>query len=351
MVSRVSAIAVVFACASCVAPLPNQSTVQDVRILAISADPPEITYPVHGAIPTTSSPTCQIDPMQLANASSLVTLRALIGDPNGGGRLLHYTFLGCAQTGDERCPDAGPYVIAEGDSPAPEITVSWNLAAALQQELFAQAACRSSSPGCAQTPILTAFADNPLGFCRYGLWFQLALSVTAPDGEFDYGAKLFVFNPVPDDYPSDPSVCPQGPDGGPPPHHNPILESLWLDGQALPLQSSVTVQGSVAHDVIPIPPSNGFQEYCVPTFSKGWERLTENWLYEMETTAGSFDRQQAGELTPLIGLPPDGGAILYTFVWTPSDNGVFPDAGTLYEVTRDGRGGTSWIRTNVGLSP
>jgi hypothetical protein len=334
----------------CVPPLPNQSSVQDVRILAIATDPPQIDYAVHGPVPTDANPTCEVNAAQLAGPG-VVTLRALIGDPAGAGRALHYVFSASAQTSDARCPDAGAYVIAQGDAPAPLITVPWNLTASLLQELAAQQACQNGSPACAQTPILSAFALNPLGACRYGVWLQIGLSISAPDdGGYDYAAKILVFNPVPDDYPSDPSVCPQGPDGGPPPHDNPTLAALWLDGQALPLDSSVSVLGGVDHDFMPIPPSDGFQQYCVPTFSGSWQRITENWLYEMMTTAGSFDRQQAGELGPLIGLPPDGGAILYTFVWTPSVNGVFPDAGIIYQVTRDGRGGTSWIVTTVGLT-
>ncbi len=334
---------------ACVPPLPNQSSVQDLRILAIASDPPQIDYQVLGPVPTDANPECQVDLTQVYGPG-VVNLRALLGDPTGDGRLLHYLFTACAQTSDERCSDAGPYVVAEGEAAAPEISVQWNLQQTLAEELLAQAACQSSPQDCEETPILTAFASNPLGLCRYGVWLQVALSVTASDGEYDDAATLMVFNPVPEDYPTDPSVCPQGPDGGPPPHHNPVLESLWLDGQALPLESTVTVQGNMEHDVMPIPPSDGFEEYCVPTFSGGWERITENWLYEMETTAGSFDRQQAGELAPLIGEPPDGGPIIYTFVWTPSINGVFPDAGILYEITRDGRGGTSWITPTVNLS-
>ena len=144
---------------------------------------------------------------------------------------------------------------------------------------------------------------------------------------------------------------PAGLDGGPPPlDFNPRLEALWLDGQALPQDSLVTVPGDIEHDVIPVPPSNGMEDYCVPDYAGGWVRLTESWLYEMMTTAGSFDRQQAGELAPLIGASTDGGPILYTFVWTPEVDGGFPPIGALYEVTRDGRGGTSWILTDVGLT-
>ena len=335
---------------ACVPPLDNQSYVHDVRVLAIALDPPEINYGVVGPIPTTDNPTCQPDLAQLAGPG-VVSLNALVTDPGGGGRSLHYVFTACAQTSTQRCPDAGAYVIAEGDAPAPQISAAWNLAATLSDEIAAQQACQLSPQSCQETPVLTAFAQNPLGLCRYGVWLQLGLNVTAPDGQFDDGAKLLVFTPVPSDYPADPSVCPQGPDGGPPPHYNPSLEALWLDGQALPLDSMVTVPGNIDHNVVPVPPSNGMVDYCLPNYSGGWDRITESWLYEMMTTAGSFDRQQAGELAPLIGGSTDGGPILYTFVWTPEVDGGFPPIGTLYEITRDGRGGTSWGIYNVGLTP
>jgi hypothetical protein len=346
---RLLAVVLAAAAGACVPPLDNQSYVHDVRVLAIAADPPEITYAVQGAIPTDSNPTCQPNVAELAGPG-VVNVRALVSDPAGAGRPLHYVFSACPQTSDQRCPDAGAYVIAEGDAPAPEIDVAWDLAATLSSEIAAQQACQTSSQACVETPVLTAFAQNPLGLCRYGVWLQIGLGITAPDGEFDWGAKLLVFTPVPSDYPSDPAVCPQGPDGGPPPHENPRLEALWLDGQALPQDSIATVPGGVTHNLVPVPPQNGMVDYCVPKYSGGWQRITESWLYEMMTTVGSFDRQQAGELAGLIGNSNDGGATLYTFVWTPEYDGGFPPLATLYEVTRDGRGGTSWLIKDVGLS-
>jgi hypothetical protein len=121
--ARVLAMALAAATGACVPPLDNQSFVHDVRVLAIAADPPEITYAVEGAIPTNSNPTCQPDVAQLAGPG-VINVRALVTDPAGAGRLLHYVFSACAQTSDQRCPDAGAYVIAEGDAPAPEIDVA-----------------------------------------------------------------------------------------------------------------------------------------------------------------------------------------------------------------------------------
>ena len=104
------------------------------------ADPPEITYSVEGAIPTTlESGPCQPNLAELAGPG-VIQLRALVADPKGAGRALHYVFSACAQTSSQRCPDAGVYVVAEGDAPAPEIDVPWDLGSTLVQEIAAQQA-------------------------------------------------------------------------------------------------------------------------------------------------------------------------------------------------------------------
>ena len=193
--------------------------------------------------------------------------------------------------------------------------------------------------------MLTAFADNPLGFCRYGVWLQIGLEVEAPGdgGGPIYGSKLMVFTPVPSDYPADPGVCPQGPDGGMPPHGNPVLASLQVDGQAVPVDSVVAVLAGQAYSVTPVIPSNGEQPYCLPDFQGGWTLLQETWLISLMTTLGNFSQEQvgAGGFSNL-----SGGQINYTVTWTTP-----PDAGmaTIYNVIRDGRGGTSWLSRQVEL--
>jgi hypothetical protein len=327
--------------AACSLPTDDPSTVHDLRILAISTTPPELQYPVQGNFQDLEQGQCLPDLTPLYSAAP-IQLAALVADPNGGGRDLSWTWTECPQTGDERCPSDPAYIIAQGNGPPSQIATSWDVAAEGLKEEQTQLACDG---GCPPTPLLTAFADNPAGFCRFGVWLQIGLEVQGPGdgGGPIYGSKLMVFTPVPSDYPTDAGVCPQGPDGGMPPHDNPVLTSLQLDSETLPLSGSVNVLAGQPYTITPVIPTNGPQPYCLPDFQGGWTLLQETWLISLMTTMGNFSQEQvgAGGFSNL-----SGGQINYTVTWTtPPDAGV----ATIYSVVRDGRGGTSWFTREVDL--
>jgi hypothetical protein len=327
----------------CLGPLDNDTVVHDLRILGISMDPPEVQYRTHGDGGLFGF--CSVDLTGDIASVSTVSLKALVGDPAGGGRSLHYVFNGCAQTATGLCPDGGGYFLAEGDGPAPELTASWPLAQMALAELTQS--CQPDEE-CPATPLITAFATDPLGLCRFGIYLQVELEVDAPDGETVFGSKLMVFTPVPDDYPTDPTVCPQGPAGGPPPMTNPMLEAFTLDGVALPLDSAPDVSAGYSHILRPIEPSNGPQPYCVPTFTGGWAQLTETWIFSAMTDVGQFDRESVGGAgSPLSDQT--GPSTDLDFTWTFPDGGPGHQA-DLYEVTRNGRGGTSWIVRHANVT-
>lgn len=355
--------AALFAITACVGPLDNPSTVHDLRILGIAVDPPEITYPtvsLGDAGPNASYEqvelahvlsSCTKDFSPIANTQN-VTLTALVADPGGNGRSLHYVFTGCPQTYDEICPDGGGYWIGEGytnTDAGSTVSVSWPLGAQWDAGLVIQQNC---APGevCEATPLLDAFAQNTQNACRFAVWYQIGLEVDAPDGETIFGSTIMVFTPVPDDYPGpDAGICPQGPDGGPPPHVNPQLEAFDLDGQALPLYSTPQVSASLSHTLRPIEPSNGPQPYCLPNYTGGWSSLTETWLYSAMTTVGQFDNEQVGGRNSILSSQP-GPSTALNFNWSFPDGGVGLTA-DLYEITRDGRGGTSWLIRHAAVTP
>jgi hypothetical protein len=326
-----SLLGLIAACLGCLGPLDNDTVVHDLRILGISMNPPEVQYRTHGDGGLFGF--CTVDTENIATSQD-IALSALVGDPAGGGRSLHYSFWGCPQTYSGICPDGGGYFLGAGDGPAPELTATWPLAQMAITEF--EQSCPPDQ-ACPATPLITAFGTDPLGLCRFGIEFQVELEVDAPDGEVVYGSSLMVFTPVPDDYPTDPSVCPPGP----PPMQNPMLAAFTLDGTALPLDSSPQVSASVSHTLRPIEPSNGPQPYCVPTFTGGWASLTETWLFSAVTDVGQFNREQVGGAGSVLS-DQTGPSTDLDFTWT------FPDGGPgltadLYEITRNGRGGTSWI--------
>jgi hypothetical protein len=320
----------------CLGPLDNATVVHDLRILGISMDPPEVQYRTHGDAGLFGI--CSVDLTEDIGSVSNITLSALVGDPGGGGRSLHYVFTGCPSDATGICPDGGGYVLASGDGPAPELTATWPLAEMATEEFEQTCPPDQTCPG---TPLIAAFSSDPFGLCRFGIGFQVGLEVDSPDGEVIYGSKLMIFTPVPDDYPSDPAVCPQGPDGGPPPLTNPVLEAFDLDGVALPLDSAPEVSAAFSHLLRPIEPSDGPQSYCLPTYTGGWTQLTETWLFSAVTDVGQFDREIVGGAAE-PGSDETGPSTDLDFTWTFPDGGAGLQA-DLYEVTRNGRGGTSWI--------
>ncbi len=327
--------------AACSGSLDDPSTVHDLRILAISTTPPEIQYPVQGNFQDLEQGQCLPDLTPIYSAAP-IQLAALVADPHGGGRNLSWTWTECPQTSDERCPDDAGYIIAQGNGQPSEIATTFDVAAEGLKEEQIQATCDG---GCPATPLLSTFADNPLGLCRFGVWLQIGLEVEGPGdgGGPIWGSKLMVFTPVPSDYPTDAGECPQGPDGGMPPHNNPVLTSLELDQETLPVSGSVDVLAGQSYSITPVIPSNAELPYCLPNFQGGWTPLTETWLISMMTTMGNFSEEQvgAGGFGNLAG-----GAINLTVAWTtPPDAGV----ATIYSIVRDGRGGTSWFTREVDL--
>jgi len=320
----------------CLPPLDNDTVVHDLRILGMSMDPSEIQYRTHGDAGLFGQ--CTFDLAGDIGSVSNVRLKALVGDPQGNGRTLHYVFNGCPPTGTGLCPDGGGFFLASGDAPAPELDATWPLAQMAIDE-FTQI-CAPGGP-CPAVPLIEAFGTNPLGLCRFGIEFQVELEVDAPDGQVVFGSKLMVFTPVPDDYPTDPSLCPQAAGGGPPLMVNPQLQAFDLDGAAMPLDSAPLVSASFSHTLRPVAPSNGPQPYCVPNFSGGWTELPETWLFSAMTDVGQFDREFVGGAGSLLS-DQQGPSTDLNFTWTFPDGGPGQTA-DLYEITRNGRGGTSWI--------
>jgi hypothetical protein len=419
--SKLLAACAVLVLAACSLNRDDPSKIEDLRILAIQATPPEFFYPVHG---NPLAYQCQPD-LSGVQTSGQVDLEALVVDPTGNGRDLTWTWTFCPSDANsseptDRCPTDPAYFIAKGTTQGPAgIAATWSLAQTALQELATQQNCHPPQV-CPPTPLLTALGQNALDLCRFGIWLQIGLEVDAQDGEQIFGSKLLVFTPVPDDYPKDPAICPQGPDGGPPPHDNPPPVGLSLGGLPLiPFEGSTadggtsdggtsdggmsdggtsdggmsdggTIDGGVGdagtndggtsdggssdggagdggmndggmnggvnevfsfgqYDVRPLPPDGGAQDYCVATYGGGWTRLTESWLFSLMTTGGSFSSQQVGGKGGAggtgFGAPP-GPTKDLTVQWTtPNEAGI----STFYEVTRDGRGGTSWTIWQVQI--
>ena len=94
----------------CTPDFDDESTVKDLRVLGINADPPEILF--------TGGPLSQQDElcpraevlsalaqevsMNLPTSMPVVTLRPLVVDPHGAGRPVHYRAVACVSPVDEQ---------------------------------------------------------------------------------------------------------------------------------------------------------------------------------------------------------------------------------------------------------
>ena len=134
------------AAVGCTPDFEDESTVKDLRILGVSADPPEVLF--SGGPISQQAQLCpraevlmaltQEIAMNLPSASlPVVTLRPLVVDPRGAGRPVHYRAVACVSPVAEQggggnmmpggvretigrgaCPDNAP-VLGEGDAVPP----------------------------------------------------------------------------------------------------------------------------------------------------------------------------------------------------------------------------------------
>jgi hypothetical protein len=155
-----------------------------------------------------------------------------------------------------------------------------------------------------------------------GIHVQLSFSLDdgSPRGPV-HASKIVVYSPVT-------APCP--------PNHNPLLQDVRLTiagADAGLLDPAAPLQIGTEYGMRPELQDGGQEVYCTVDLQGRLVTLTEQAQYSFFTLpGGEFDRDTADE--PLDGgAPPDGLAR-----FTPH-----ADAGTIWIVVRDGRGGESWM--------
>ena len=146
---------------ACTPDFPNPTTVQDLRVLDVSADKPELVLDVGPLADLDHVPdvadAAALAPL-LAQAQALlpasfppVTLRALVIDPHGGGRAVHFRVVTCVNLADgssvggtgagmgmvsgrirdtidrDPCPDDAPLLGESDVGPGPEGVVPYSI--------------------------------------------------------------------------------------------------------------------------------------------------------------------------------------------------------------------------------
>lgn len=266
------------AAAGCATDFEDPSIVLDLRILAVSADPPEVVADVESL---DASALDEIDP---------VTVCALVADP-GADRELTYELTACPPTESGRCDDpSAPFVaLAPSDSdPACAILYpSFQLASVIERSVRADA--------------LAGFG---------GIGVQVSLRVT-PGGDRE-AAELATKRVL---------YSPRFPEGRVA-NTNPAVDvELEVDGDG----------GAITFT--PAEPDGVRESYLLPTLDGGVRSFTENLSYAWFATSGRWSAETTGGPVDIFGNTP---ALETT--WTPGGD----EAADMWVVVRDERGGTTW---------
>jgi hypothetical protein len=349
-------IVLALAAVGCTPDFEDESTVKDLRILGVSADPPEVLF--SGGPLSQQAQLCprievltalaQEVRMNAPTSMPVVTLRPLVVDPRGAGRPVHYRAVACVSpvteqggggnmmpggvretTGRGACPENAP-LLAEGDavpppgSVVPAIEVQMPLTPAL---------------------ILPALDADPLGLI-YGLALTAQVTVSAGDEKVIARKRVLVSLRLVD---------------GQAPNQNPLVGGVvWRK----PGQETGT-----PYDLIQIPevklgtklriqPSPGEKETYPTRVGDRYtgcvqiESATEALRFAFFASSGTFSPNSTNTEPPVFRDPgPDPHRLEATY---EAPKQLLPgesDQVRIWIITRDERAGSSFIELPLRLVP
>jgi hypothetical protein len=304
----------------------DPAIVIDLRVLGMSADPPEQLVPYDPANPPDPS-TIQLDPVEIC---------ALIAEP-GVDRPLDYVMTACPPTGDGRCDPTEPGIaVGGGTIDDPETAAA------------PQVACAQLDPSTDLFAVITqAIKDDPLaGFDHVDIQVVMRVNpVGATPDEAIWATKAVRFGAQ---VPAERQ-----------PNHNPTLTELdgttpdgtvaaLAPGRCVDQAAPVEVGPGEDLAILPVEPAGAREDYVVPTFDGGEQHLTENLSYEWLAGAGKWKRSSTGGPTDPFGNDPQ-----LDTVWTApaaADVGDGLDV-SLWVIQRDERLGEAWSESCVHVHP
>ncbi len=326
---RMGAMALAFVAgltAGCSTDFEDPTLVIDLRVLAISADPPELLVPP--------------DP-DLIDEDALVPIRlcALVADP-GASRQLTYEMAACAPTNDKRCtePDE-PVLIMPTDAPRVDDPDE----AGVPVEM-----CGTLAPSPLLFDVIEQAVENdPLGgFSSIAVQVELFVK---PSGGADedgiFAAKRAFFGAqLPEERT---------------PNTNPAMAELLLgrEGDDEPTEPVALTRCAaddaqpfeVASDerveLLPVEVEGTREDYLLPTFDGGARMFTEVMTYAWYATHGEWG-------SGVTGGPPDGfgNEPKLETAWRAPEVDEVTDV-PLWIVQRDERGGLTWYEACARVSP
>lgn len=299
--------------------------VLDLRVLAMTASPPEVVAPVDPEDPA------KVDFASLEDAD----VCALVADPRAARRL-RWTMTACPPTGSGRCDEPGDpsQVIGSGTIEDPE-------------------SAAAPPPICGFLPadgnllaiLMESFsADDLLGFG--GISAQIELRVEPEGG----GSPVFATKRM--------RYAPQIP-ADRVANTNPVIATFtgtFADATEVELPAgrcrdvaAVQVAPGAEISLAPVEPEGVREDYVLPTIDGDRVELTENITYNWHSTAGSWQRFTSGGPTDPFGNVPQ----LFSRWTAPSDPAVVGDGleVELWITYRDERGGGGWFLSCLAVTP
>jgi hypothetical protein len=328
------------AASSCVGAEDNPTLVKDLRVIGMSLEPPELSLkPCNPALfVALAAPDAGVglgagfgfdagvssDALLRALSRVPLTLSMLVLDPQGEGRELGYRLRGCSRVGDRTCmAEHGSVELASGTLVPGENT--------LRLENQSQPAAARLDDAAA-TPLIVDVLRNDTYRGLGGIRLPLVLEVATADGaERVYAQKLMVFS------------CQFLP--GQKANQTPIVPGILADGATWNESTDLEVSGGADVDLEPASFDDREESYVVPSFELKPVQLVESWKLAWMTTSGLMSTYETG------GTNFAGQAGRHKVRWQPDTRLGAPQNFSIFVVTRDGRGGSSWIRRNARWTP
>lgn len=302
---------VVILATGCAGPDDNPTRVHDLRVLGVNLESPELM-----------APACDDFLATLVVFSSTVRYTALVADPAGEGRSIHYQLFACAQPSNRTCDNEEDRVLLSEGDVAPEPSRTW-----LELGLTLR-------PGVAQLPDRSALIQRVLELDTYqglgGIRMPLVLHLTSGSEEI-FASKLMIFS------------CKLFPEMQQ--NVNPVVPGLLLNGEPWGASDVPLLAGSqTTFQVEPMDFSALQESYVVPALDLSEVHLTEAWRLSYYADAGFFSPGGTG------GVDFGAGEGRHVTEWRPSRSTPEQDV-HFWFTARDGRGGLTWLVRTAHYRP
>ncbi len=307
-----------------------RSIVLDLRVLAMTLDPPEVVIPF-------DLENLPDSPDDIDIGVEQIEICALVADP-ADSRTLEYNMAACARTSTLRCDETDRPIapVARGTIEDPEesgepVQVCGMLLNDLSLFSVLEDAVNEDS--------LSGFG---------GIEIIIDLAVFPTGGEFanaEWAAKRMIYAPripeerVANSNPSLEEIRVTRENG------DEIVAPLGRCGDITPLNANLGEE--LVFD--PIESEGSREDYVVPTFDGGSRMFTENHTYSWYSTFGEWEREVSGGARDVAGNSPPTDS-----TWTAPDDAAEVGDGLdarFWIVQRDERGGLTWYETCVNVTP